>query len=147
MKRIIISFVIIVLSIFLFSLYGFYYYEFAPLGCQYFHLDQIGAQSLSIEMMSGIYHRTPGKESYSSRFGDPIFEGGILDVKHNRNYIVVSQCEAQIDSFHVERVCRHFYSIPYYYWIIDKRTHEVLGPLSINELNRFSSNRNIPKIK
>ena len=67
----------------------------------------------------------------------PLIEGGIIEVKHDNNFIIVSQNKEQKDNrikdnpkFAPEN------KDPYYFWIIRKQTADVFGPYLFDEYMR-----------
>lgn len=103
-------------------------------GDNYFIQDAYRVQDFSLAAGTCLY-RSNSSAWIPSVFPDErvVIYSGLVDFKHTRRFIIVSQNKEMKDSFVYGDSNDGYYrenSNPYYYWIIDKRSDEVYGPMT-----------------
>lgn len=88
----------------------------AELGNGYYYLSYDDAIDVGYNEGSLIY-----KSTQKSYYQTILIQGGILEVKKDKTYILVGQNQQQTDL--------KYETVVYYYWIINKNNSEVYGPL------------------
>lgn len=80
-------------------------------------------------------------------FGNTNIPGDVLDFDYNSDFIIVKQKPKLYDDAWMDTI-EYNYSLGrevLYYWIINKNTHKVLGPLTYNEYITNQKKYKIPK--
>ena len=90
------------------------------LGNGYYYLPDYEAIDIGYCKGSTIY-----KSIQKDYFQTVLIQGGILEVMKDRDFILVGQNKQQFDLKQKTAV--------YYYWIINKNTSEVFGPLAFDD--------------
>lgn len=105
----------------------------AELGDGYYYLSYYDAIDVGYNEGSLIY-----KSTQKSYYQTILIQGGIVEVKKNKQFIIVGQNKQQVD--------RNFKTEVYYYWIIDKKNKpDVYGPFTLDDYLTKKRELEVPK--